>query len=187
MFSVFRSSVKKLFGNKPKKRTFASISYDKTRPDVVDGFKKIDEDDDSVAYRDDKGNVKIGIRGTSNINDVITDIKLLGGKKIEDTERFKKADNFVKRIADKYGGNIDLETHSLSGMIGNKLANKYDFIKSGTSYNPFLTDKSQISSKIKNIRSPLDPVSIVVAKDIDTDYSKLSGLNPIEAHSIDQF
>jgi hypothetical protein len=187
MFSIFRSGVKKLFGNKPKKRTFASIAYDKDRPLEINGFKKVDEDDDSVAYKDDKGNIKIGIRGTSNIDDVLTDIKLLGGKKIEDTERFKKADNFVKRINQKYGNNIDLETHSLSGMIGNKLANKYDFIKGGTSYNPFLTDKSQISSKIKNIRSPLDPVSIAVSKDIETDYSKLSGLNPIEAHSIDQF
>ena len=67
MFSVFRSNVKKLFGNRPKKRTFASISYDKTRPDVVDGFKKIDEDDDSVAYRDDKGNIKVGIRDRKSV------------------------------------------------------------------------------------------------------------------------
>ena len=187
MLSLFKNVAKKVFGNRPKRRTFASISYDKQRPDVVDDFRKIDEDEDNVAYRDDNGNIRIGIRGTANIGDVMTDINLLKGKPIEETDRYKKSENFVKRIADKYGGNIDLETHSLSGRIGNKLADKYDFIKGGTSYNPFLTDKSQISSKIKNIRSPLDPVSALVAKDIDTDYSKLSSLNPIEAHGIDQF
>lgn len=187
MLGLFKNTFKKVFGTKPRKRTFASISYDKQRPDVIDNFKKIDEDDDNVAYRDDKGNIKIGIRGTSNLKDVMTDINLLKGKKIEDTDRYKKSEDFVKRIADKYGKDIELETHSLSGMIGNKLADKFDFIKGGTAYNPFLLDKSQISSKIKNIRSPLDPVSALVAKDIETDYSKLSNLNPIDAHGIEQF
>jgi hypothetical protein len=74
MFGIIKSGIKKIFGSKPSRRKFASIAYDKTRPDVVDGFQKIDEDSDNVAYRDDAGNVKIGIRGTSNLDDLKTDV-----------------------------------------------------------------------------------------------------------------
>ena len=76
IFGAISKGVKRLFGsgNNPKRRKFASIAYDSKRPDVVDGYRKIDEDEDQVAYRDDAGNVKIGIRGTSNLNDVMTDV-----------------------------------------------------------------------------------------------------------------
>jgi hypothetical protein len=67
LFGAISKGVKKLFGgNKPARRRFASIAYDKQRPDMVDGYRKIDEDAENVAYRDDLGNVKIGIRGTAS-------------------------------------------------------------------------------------------------------------------------
>jgi hypothetical protein len=185
MFSIIRSGIKKVFGQTPKRRKFASIAYDKNRPDEVNGFKKIDEDEDNVAYKDNAGNVKVGIRGTSNLDDLKTDARVLAGKNIEDTDRYKKSENFINRIKEKYNpSNISLSGHSLGGGIVNKLSQKFGY--TGKAYNPFLTDKSQISDKIVNVRSAFDPVSALVSKDIKTDYSKID-FNPLKAHSISQF
>jgi hypothetical protein len=187
ILNAIKSGVKSLFGGKkPKRRTFASISYDKTRPDVINDYKKVDEDDENVAYRDDKtGKVRIGIRGTAGADDLLTDAKILAGTKIDDTDRFKRSETFFQRIKDKYKPtDIKLSGHSLGGGIVNRLSQKYDV--EGSAYNPFLLDKSQISDKIKNVRSAFDPVSLAVAKDIKTDYSKID-FNPLKAHGIKQF
>ena len=186
LFGAISKGVKKLFGgNKPARRRFASIAYDKQRPDMVDGYRKIDEDAENVAYRDDLGNVKIGIRGTASGGDVLTDAKILGGKRLEDTSRYKRSEDFVNRIKEKYKpSDISLSGHSLGGGIVNALSKKYGY--QGTAFNPFLLKKEDISDKVKNVRSAFDPVSALVAKDIKTDYSKIN-FNPLEAHSISQF
>jgi len=184
-FGSLIRGAKRLIGIAPKRRRFASIAYDKQRPEEVNGYRKIAEDEDQVAYRDDAGRVKIGIRGTSNLDDIKTDVNVLGGKRLEDTDRFKKSESFVNKIREKYKpADISLSGHSLGGGIVNALSKKYGY--SGTAYNPFLTDKSQISEKVKNVRSAFDPVSLAVAKDIKTDYSKLD-FNPLKAHGISQF
>ena len=184
-FGSLIRGAKRLVGIAPKRRRFASIAYDKERPEEVNGFKKIAEDEDQVAYRDDAGRVKIGIRGTSNLGDVMTDVNVLGGKKLEDTERYKKSESFVNKIRDQYKpSDISLSGHSLAGGIVNKLSKKYGY--TGTAYNPFITDKSELSDKIKNVRSALDPVSLNIAPYIKTDYSKLD-FNPLKAHGISQF
>jgi hypothetical protein len=66
----------------------------------------------------------------------------------------------------------------------NALSKKYGY--TGSAYNPFLLKKEDISDKIKNVRSAFDPVSLAVAKDIKTDYSKLD-FSPLKAHGISQF
>ena len=184
-FGSLIRGAKRLIGIAPKRRRFASIAYDKERPAEIDGYKKIAEDEDQVAYRDDAGRVKIGIRGTSNLGDVMTDVNVLRGKKLEDTERYKKSESFVNKIRDQYKpSDISLSGHSLGGGIVNALSKKYGY--TGSAYNPFLLKKEDISEKVKNIRSAFDPVSLAVARDIKTDYSKLD-FNPLKAHGISQF
>ena len=186
VIGYFTRAAKKLVGiNPPKRRRFASIAYDKSRPQEVDGWKKIAEDQDQVAYRDDAGNVKVGIRGTSNISDVLTDAKILAGKKIEDTDRYKQSENFINKIKEQYKpSDISLSGHSLSGGIVNALSKKYGY--KGKAYNPYLLKKEDISDKVENVRSVFDPVSIAVAPHIKTDYSKID-FNPLQAHSVSQF
>lgn len=184
-FGSLIRGAKRLVGIAPKRRRFASIAYDKKRPDEVDGFKKIAEDDENVAYRDDAGRVRVGIRGTASGGDLLTDAKILGGKRLEDTSRFKRSENFVNKIRDQYKpADLSLSGHSLGGGIVNALSKKYGY--TGSAYNPFLLKKEDISDKIKNVRSVFDPVSVAVAKDIKTDYSKLD-FNPLKAHGISQF
>ena len=184
-FGSLIRGAKRIVGIAPKRRRFASIAYDKKRPDEVDGYKKIAEDSENVAYRDDAGRVRVGIRGTASGSDLLTDAKILGGKRLEDTSRFKRSEDFVNKIREQYKpADISLSGHSLGGGIVNALSKKYGY--SGAAYNPFLLKKEDISDKIKNVRSAFDPVSLAVAKDIKTDYSKLD-FNPLKAHGISQF
>ena len=184
-FGSLIRGAKRLIGLAPKRRRFASIAYDKERPAEVDGYKKIDEDEENVAYRDDAGRVKIGIRGTASGGDILTDAKILGGKRLEDTSRFKRSEDFVNKIRDKYKpADLSLSGHSLGGGIVNALSKKYGY--QGTAYNPFLLKKEDISEKVKNVRSAFDPVSLAVAPHIKTDYSKID-FNPLKAHSVSQF
>jgi hypothetical protein len=141
VFGSLIRGAKRLVGIAPKRRRFASIAYDKKRPDEVDGYKKIAENEENVAYRDDAG------------------------------DQYKPAD-------------ISLSGHSLGGGIVNALSKKYGY--TGSAYNPFLLKKEDISDKVKNVRSAFDPVSLAVAKDIKTDYSKLD-FSPLKAHGISQF
>ena len=186
ILDVLKRGARAIFGGqKPKRRTFASISYDKTRPDVVNGYKKVDEDEENVAYRDDAGRIRVGIRGTAGADDLLTDAKILAGTKIDDTDRFKRSESFLQKIRDKYKpSDIRLSGHSLGGGIVNRLSQKHGI--EGSAYNPFLLDKSQISDKVKNVRTAFDPVSLKVAGDIKTDYSKID-FNPLKAHGIKQF
>lgn len=185
VIGAFTRAVKRLVGfNPPKRRKFASIAYDKSRPLEVDGYRKIAEDEHNVAYEKD-GKIKVGIAGTHDLKDVATDAKILTGKKIEDTSRYKQSEDFINKIKEQYNpSDISLSGHSLSGGIVNALSKKYGY--KGEAFNPFLTDKSQISDKVKNVRSVFDPVSLAVAPSIKTDYSKID-FNPLQAHSISQF
>jgi len=185
VIGYFTRAAKKLVGiNPPKRRRFASIAYDKSRPLEVDGYKKIAEDEHNVAYQKD-GQIKFGVAGTHDLKDVVTDAKILAGKKIEDTDRYKQSENFINKIKEQYKpSDISLSGHSLGGGIVNALSKKYGY--KGKAYNPYLLKKEDISDKVENVRSVFDPVSIAVAPSIKTDYSKID-FNPLQAHSISQF
>ena len=66
------------------------------------------------------------IAGTHNLRDWGTDAYLAAGK-LKDTNRYKEADNILKRAQDKYkGAKTSIAGHSLGGTIAQYLHNRAD-------------------------------------------------------------
>ena len=181
------------FFDKPKKprslgANMVNIAYTEKskRPMTYEGFTKISEDDNNIAYKDTKGNIKVGIAGSNSMSDALTDAKLFFGKDIKDTDRYKTSETFLKKVMDENkDSNIELFGHSLSGTIANQLQKDNSSITS-TAYNPYILNSSQISDKTKNIRTYTDPASLLVANKMENQFAG-SSLNPLESHSILNF
>ena len=68
----------------------------------------------------------MNIRGTSSVDDLITDFEMLRGK-LKDTERYKRADNSLKSAKEKYKNyDTTITSHSLGGAIGTRIASPDD-------------------------------------------------------------
>lgn len=188
MFNIF---------DKPKKpkslgANIVNIAYaDKnSRPNtyIHDGslYTKLYDDEHNVAYRNNKGGIKVGIAGTNNFNDAVTDAGLLLGNDIRNTDRYKSSASFLKKVMDENkDANIELFGHSLSGLITNQLQKDNPNISS-TAYNPYLLNTNQISDKTRNIRTYTDPASLLVASNIENQLWG-SSLNPLDSHSLNNF
>jgi hypothetical protein len=113
-----------------------------------------------VYHNPDTGKTYVTHRGTSSIQDVGTDIKLLFGNKTG--ERFKYAKDIQKKAEEKYGKeNITTAGHSLGASIaerlGKKSANVVTFNKPVVPSDIFKKiPKTQLDVKTRN-----DPVSIL--------------------------
>jgi hypothetical protein len=149
-------------------------------------YTKLYDDDNNVAYKDNYGNIKVGIAGSNSMNDALTDAQLFFGKNIQDTDRYKNSANFLKKVMNENANaNVELFGHSLSGTIVNELQKNNSNISS-TAYNPYLLNSNQISNKTKNVRTYTDPASLLVAGNIENQLFG-SSLNPLDSHSLNNF
>ena len=79
-----------------------------------------------VYYNKDKNKLLYTIAGTHNLNDWATDVALALGK-IKSTNRYKEADNTLKRAQEKYqNAKTTIAGHSLGGTIAQGLHNRAD-------------------------------------------------------------
>jgi len=108
----------------------------------------------SVYINNDNNNVVFGIRGTDvkDFGDLITDSALLFDLQAV-TPRFRKAQNHLKKVQEKYKDkNITLTGHSLGGSISEQLAKtnnlKAHVFNKGSS--PFGLNQRYLESLISN-------------------------------------
>jgi len=116
------NNIDNLKGGKMKIRDVQNLlksSY-KNNMENVDNFK-IDKDlskKNTKVYTDEKNKAYVVHRGTSNLQDVITDVKMLFGN-IKNQKRFKDAKKIQKNVENKYGAeNVTTLGHSLGAKIG---------------------------------------------------------------------
>ncbi len=185
MFNFFKKKKKEpeSFGAKIVNEAYKDKNERKRE---IDGYVKVAEDSDNVAYKNKEGKYKIGIAGSQNLEDALTDAKLFIGGDIKTMDRYKKSEEFVKKITEGTSNpDVELFGHSLSGLIVNQMQKDNPNFKT-TAYNPYILNKEQLSNETKNIRTMTDPASLLVATHMDNQI-KGSSLNPLDSHSILNF
>ena len=168
-------------------------SYDNKNYNKDYGDYKIDNDltnkKTQVYYNGDKNHVVSVHRGTKDINDWLTDLKLAFGIK---DKRFKEAQNLQNKINEKYSNsNHTILGHSLGSELA-KEANKYaDKSKTeliGLNGPTLPYDLKKDKENVYNIRSTYDPISLLNPlknKNGNEININNSSFNPLTQHSTD--
>ena len=172
-------------------RDFLKNSYSKKQTQNLDGFKR----DDSLSgqraqvYHNDATNQTYVVhRGTSGLQDVLTDIKLaLFPKLYMQSTRYKHAKDVQQQAENKYGKeNITTLGHSLGAKLASDVGGD---TKEIISYNRPILPYEMLNPTKKNetsIRTKLDPVSILGAVNPNIKQISTKTINPITAHNVDQ-
>ena len=88
--------------------------------------KKLSNDNQQVLYNPTTKKLLYNITGTHNLKDWGTDLYLAMGK-LKNTNRYKEADETLRKAKQKYGvNNATVSGHSLGGTIGNYIAKPED-------------------------------------------------------------
>lgn len=171
----------------------ANEAYKKDASHQLEGDRElIAENEYNKAYRNKRtGAIDVGVRGTASLSDALTDIKHLVGGDIKTTDRYKNTERFLKDLKDKNkDAKINVYSHSLGGLISNTIAKENpDLISGGEAYNPYALSKSDLSDKIRNVRTKNDVVSLLGSNGVETLSKDLSDLTKgtLEAHSLTNF
>ena len=88
--------------------------------------KNLSNDNQQVYYNPNEKKLLYNVTGTHNLSDVGTDI-YLGLGKLKDTNRYKQADETLKKAKSKYSVNsATITSHSLGGTIAQGIAKPED-------------------------------------------------------------
>jgi hypothetical protein len=128
-------------------------------------------------------------RGTSDIKDALTDVKLFFGYK---DDRFKEGRDILNKIKEKYPNNsIDILGHSLGASVAEKIGNDPQVKNIITLNKPTtpldLINKSKMNDKQYDIKTTGDIVSVLAPfqKDKNDIIIPSSTINPYTEHKIE--
>ncbi len=167
-------------------------SYDNTQNDVPPWIvdKSLSTDETQVYTNNKTPQVIVVHRGTKTAKDWMTNTKLLFGFKND--SRFKKAREIQRAAEQKYGvNNISTIGHSLGSSIATEVASPQvkEIITLNAPLTPLdLIKKKKVGPNIYNIRTKLDPVSIL--KNVSNNNNKndivipSTTINPLKEHSV---
>ena len=181
---------KGLYGN--VLRDFLSNSYKKTnQAKSLDGYTRDDSlsgQRTQVYHNNDTNKTIVTHRGTSGLQDWITDFKLAFYPSLYmQSTRYKHAKEVQDKAEKKYGKeNIITLGHSLGAKLASDLGGKSKEI---ITYNkPILPNEifNQTKKNETSIRTKLDPVSILGAFNSNIKQVSTKTINPITAHGTDQ-
>lgn len=178
--AVSAASFKKILGN----------TYKKDRPNDIPGYsidEKLSGQRVKTYVNNDSGEVVFAIRGTKGSKDVLTDMKLFftPKNKLKKLDRFKYADKMLKEAEKKYGTeNISVIGHSLGAKVAETIGSEKN--KNIITYNkpvlPF--EKIRDKSNQVDIKTSLDPVSMLDRPDSNDIVLKSKTMNPLKEHSL---
>jgi hypothetical protein len=164
-----------------------------TNTDIINNKYKLDDtlstDKTKVYINTDDNEVVIANRGTSDIKDVITDMKLLFGYK---DNRFDEGRNVLNKVKEKYNNSsIDTIGHSLGASVAENIGNDPQ-VKNIITLNKPTTPidifkRSKIKDKQYDIKTTKDLISVLspIQKDINDIIIPSETNNPYTEHKVD--
>lgn len=185
----------KIYGGKIEGNTLKKIlenSYNKNPKNInnINGYiqdKKLSGERAQVYHNPETNHLVISHRGTNDLNDVITDAKLIFGYK--NNNRFNHGKKITNDAINKYNtDNITIVGHSLGSQIARESnKNNYEMIN----INPAILPSDLLKNNKDNeiiIKSKYDPISVLheFNKSDNTIYVNNKSLNPLKQHSIDE-
>lgn len=178
--AVSASAFKKILNN----------TYKKDRPNDIPGYtidNSLSGQRVKTYVNNDTGEVVFAVRGTKGMKDVLTDMKLFftPKSKLKKLDRFKHADKVLKEAEQKYGAeNISVIGHSLGSKIAETIGSEKN--KNIITYNKPVLPFERIRDKPNqvDIKTTLDPVSMLDRPDGNDIVLKSKTLNPIREHSL---
>jgi hypothetical protein len=156
--------------------------------------KNLSNTEGLVLKNNNTNEIKVAYRGTKwgNSSDIVANGKIFGNAESTDAQ-FKTAKDQIKAVTEKYSQLPDeLLGYSRGGSIAITQGN--DFGIKTTTFNPLLNGNMVAKGDQglhSIIRTTEDPVSVGTAfgtfKDVKSIYPKTDTINPVEAHTLDQF
>eukprot|EP01134_Creolimax_fragrantissima_P002540 CFRG2540T1 len=151
---------------KTQKR-ISQLAYKKNRPKQVGGYLYVPQFSSPTlaVYRNRRGKIIVGIRGTklTSADDLKADWKILRGKNLKGTARYKEAELLIRKLMRDYGEeNVELTGHSLGGTIAAQIHDEYlptskiHVFKPGVGVGGTLTTNENVHAE----KAPLDPVNM---------------------------
>ncbi len=174
-------------GGKIKIKTLKKVvsnGYKKNKEEELDGYKLDNQLSGSrvqVYHNIADNKTIINHRGTSGINDLITDFKMMLGN--SNNKRFNHGKQITDKAIDKYAdSDIILTGHSLGAKIA-KESNKLN--KNTILLNPVVLPGDKFDGNDTIVKSKLDPVSFLYnpkSQKSKTIEIKAKTINPINEH-----
>lgn len=88
--------------------------------------KELSSPTEQFYYNPETNKLLMNVRGTSSLDDIVTDYELLRGR-IKDTKRYQQADQRLREAKQKYSGyDTTITGHSLGGAITQRIAGDDD-------------------------------------------------------------
>ena len=175
-------------------------TYEKERPESVDGWNRLAEYDTNYgSIWNNGGEYMLSVRGTKpHFSDLWKDGKILAGS---GSQRDKDLEESIKKfVTDHPNVKFDVASHSLGTELSMNFLNEYGFdhVDDIYLYNPassFAQSEEHVKRNIENEKVELflnsnDPVSSYYAQMVDSDSNVFWGKfqqNPASAHSLAQW
>lgn len=195
LFSIGKKSVHNFFmgsktrGITDKMARLAEVAYEKDRPQTIDGFTLNPEfsDERIATYINPKNReVRVGLRGTANLEDVGTDITAVIGGARESNPYFSKAVATIDRIRQSNPDyKIQVAGHSLGATVGKSIAEKNPDVRV-FGYNTGSALRDTFQKNPENFISIRQSGDVISALDPNTNIT-MTRANPLTAHGIKTF
>jgi hypothetical protein len=139
-------------GSHEQKTSLSRFGYDRD--------DELSNDNQQAYYNPEKKKLIYSVTGTHKLGDWGTNAYLAAGR-LKDTNRYKSADEGLKKAKTKYGvSNASIYGHSLGGSIAGYIGSKSDTVKT---LDKGATIGQKVRGNEKAYRTAFDPVSLLNA------------------------
>lgn len=133
---------------------------------------ELSNDENAIYYNSKDNRLLVGMRGSANADDALTDVSL-GAGQLRNTNRYKRSADKHRQAKNKYkGAKTVVVGHSLGGSLASAIGDDDDDIITFNKGNTLLSNTTTTKKNEKSYRVKGDVVSLIPDKNTKTIKSK---------------